>query len=77
MVSSTSLRTFSAVFVSTACVASDDALEDLRFFFAPLFMLCYTEHAGPLQLPVFAATDAMPYTFMFIFALAGRQNLTK
>jgi len=42
-----------------------------RFIFAPLFMLCHTKHAGPLQLPVFAATDAMPYTFMFVFALSN------
>ena len=47
-----------------------------RLLFAPLFMLCYTGsaadgEAGPLQLPVFGLTDALPWTFMLAFSVSN------
>jgi len=45
-----------------------------RLAFAPFFMLCYTgsgDAAGPLQLPTFAGTDALPLGLMLFFSMSN------
>lgn len=43
----------------------------VRIIFAPLFMLCYTEAGGGMQLPVFPGDDALALIFIGFFSVSN------